>query len=836
MRLVDGELHVRGPQLASGYWGDADASRFRDGRLVRDRRRGDDRRRRLRPSRRTARRPDQPRRRQRLAGRGRGRPRDASGRPRRRSRRHRRRAARRADRCAGRRRRAALRRVDELREHCRAGGSRQAEVAGARAPARDPPPLARAASCCEPSSATCSQLDEPLLDGIVVVHAHATTRLPRSRARHLEQLGATHRRRREPWRGRRARRLRKRPCADSAAHGARLHVRVRSASAEASSPPRRPRRPQPALTSYVGTRRRTAGAHRMRRRHGRRRDQRGRRRPSPGCTAAGSPARGTTSPSRRSAPCSTLKTILWAARTRPDEWAGTHVRSRDRARRLRLPRRATAGSRSTSRPARSRHGAGSSDELGLDAVDESSGCSIAGARPSVGATTSISARPVYEERLASLSTDDAVALIRRNGGSSVPFQTLEECLDHPQSRALGLRERGADGLPFRVDAAGRMRVAASSSRDPARPLAGVRVVDFGVGGVGPFAATLLAWLGADVVKVEAPNEFILFVRPTVGGLSTTYLALNQGKRSVQLDLKDDDDRELARGLVADADVVLENFRPGALDRIGFGFEELSRAQPATRLLLGDGLRLGRAARGRAVHRPAHAGVQRLRRGRTPTRPASRGACATTASSTSSPRPSRPKPCARHSSRARRSAGRCASRRRCSRRSTHVLQASRTSTAQELDGLYGTRDGDLAVTCRSVEERAALMEVLGVSTLERPRARGGSGSAPGCGVGAAPGRARGVPAVQTLRDEDVLARADFRDTGLLRDLPLPHAAPLVAGGPPWELGGRDDAPPAPSPGSGHRAAAPVARVVLAATTGERLRKCRQCFVRCILARR
>ena len=100
-------------------------------------------------------------------------------------------------------------------------------------------------------------------------------------------------------------------------------------------------------------------------------------------------------------------------------------------------------------------------------------------------------------------------------------------------------------------------------------------MDFGVGGVGPFAATLLAWLGADVVKVEAPNEFILFVRPTVGGLSTTYLALNQGKRSVQLDLKDDVDRELARGLVSGADVVLENFRPGALDRIGFGFEELS---------------------------------------------------------------------------------------------------------------------------------------------------------------------------------------------------------------------------------------------------------------------
>ncbi len=137
---------------------------------------------------------------------------------------------------------------------------------------------------------------------------------------------------------------------------------------------------------------------------------------------------------------------------------------------------------------------------------------------------------------------------------------------------------GNPALPYRVEALGRLRVA-SSGRDPERPLADVRVVDFGVGGVGPFAATLLAWLGADVVKVEAPNEFILDVRPTVGGLSTTYLAINQGKRSVRLDLKDEADRELARGLVADADVVIENFRPGALSRVGFGFDELSSLNP-----------------------------------------------------------------------------------------------------------------------------------------------------------------------------------------------------------------------------------------------------------------
>jgi crotonobetainyl-CoA:carnitine CoA-transferase CaiB-like acyl-CoA transferase len=104
-------------------------------------------------------------------------------------------------------------------------------------------------------------------------------------------------------------------------------------------------------------------------------------------------------------------------------------------------------------------------------------------------------------------------------------------------------------------------------------------VDLGVGGVGPFGATLLGWLGADVVKVEAPNEFILTVRPTVASVSTTYLALNQGKRSVTLDLKKEDDVALARGLLTGADVVVENFRPGALDRLGFGFGDVSALNP-----------------------------------------------------------------------------------------------------------------------------------------------------------------------------------------------------------------------------------------------------------------
>ena len=126
-------------------------------------------------------------------------------------------------------------------------------------------------------------------------------------------------------------------------------------------------------------------------------------------------------------------------------------------------------------------------------------------------------RPVYEARLAELSADDAVDLIRRHGGSSVVFQSATSASTIRRRSALDLGEMLATGLPWRLEARGTHRIGSSRAPDPERPLAGIRVVDFGVGGVGPFSATLLGWLGADVVKVEAPNEFILAVRPTVAG-------------------------------------------------------------------------------------------------------------------------------------------------------------------------------------------------------------------------------------------------------------------------------------------------------------------------------
>jgi hypothetical protein len=106
----------------------------------------------------------------------------------------------------------------------------------------------------------------------------------------------------------------------------------------------------------------------------------------------------------------------------------------------------------------------------------------------------------------------------------------------------------------------------------ALPLRGIRVVNFGVGGVAPWAASQLAQLGATVVKIEAPNEFIMYTLPPWRGLTTTYAALNANSRSVKLNLKDEGDRQLARQLVDSADVMIENFRSGAIDRMGFGFD------------------------------------------------------------------------------------------------------------------------------------------------------------------------------------------------------------------------------------------------------------------------
>jgi crotonobetainyl-CoA:carnitine CoA-transferase CaiB-like acyl-CoA transferase len=116
--------------------------------------------------------------------------------------------------------------------------------------------------------------------------------------------------------------------------------------------------------------------------------------------------------------------------------------------------------------------------------------------------------------------------------------------------------------------------------DPDRPgpLAGLLVADFSRVLAGPYCTMLLADLGADVIKVEAPagDDTRSWMPPvTEDGVSSYYLAINRNKRSVALDLKDDGDRALARELARRADVFVHNFKPGGLARYGLDYDSVS---------------------------------------------------------------------------------------------------------------------------------------------------------------------------------------------------------------------------------------------------------------------
>lgn len=112
------------------------------------------------------------------------------------------------------------------------------------------------------------------------------------------------------------------------------------------------------------------------------------------------------------------------------------------------------------------------------------------------------------------------------------------------------------------------------------PLQGVRVLDVGTAGVGPWAATFLGLLGADVLKIEAPSgDRHRFQQPLLNGLSTTYTCLNLNKRAAILDLKDPALRPSVDRLIRQADIVIDNLRPGVVDRMGVGFESAREINP-----------------------------------------------------------------------------------------------------------------------------------------------------------------------------------------------------------------------------------------------------------------
>ncbi len=114
-----------------------------------------------------------------------------------------------------------------------------------------------------------------------------------------------------------------------------------------------------------------------------------------------------------------------------------------------------------------------------------------------------------------------------------------------------------------------------------QPLAGILVLDLSRLLPGPFLTMILADMGADVVKVEDPRvgDYMRAFPPAKGGLSGRYLAVNRNKRSMTLDLKSAAGRDALLRMVERADVVVESFRPGVMDRLGVGWDVLSARNP-----------------------------------------------------------------------------------------------------------------------------------------------------------------------------------------------------------------------------------------------------------------
>jgi formyl-CoA transferase/CoA:oxalate CoA-transferase len=113
------------------------------------------------------------------------------------------------------------------------------------------------------------------------------------------------------------------------------------------------------------------------------------------------------------------------------------------------------------------------------------------------------------------------------------------------------------------------------------PLAGVRVLDFTRVLAGPAASLALADLGAEIIKIEPPGtgDETRSFPPLRNGESHYFLSVNRGKKSIVIDLKSDAGRDLARDLATKCDILVENYRPGVMDRLGLGYEALSQINP-----------------------------------------------------------------------------------------------------------------------------------------------------------------------------------------------------------------------------------------------------------------
>jgi CoA:oxalate CoA-transferase len=114
-----------------------------------------------------------------------------------------------------------------------------------------------------------------------------------------------------------------------------------------------------------------------------------------------------------------------------------------------------------------------------------------------------------------------------------------------------------------------------------QPLDGIKVIDLTRILAGPYCTMILADLGAEVVKIEEPThgDETRGIGPFVDGVSAYFMSINRGKKSVAVNIKNPKGRDLVKALIARADILVENFRPGTMDRLGLGYETLARLNP-----------------------------------------------------------------------------------------------------------------------------------------------------------------------------------------------------------------------------------------------------------------
>jgi crotonobetainyl-CoA:carnitine CoA-transferase CaiB-like acyl-CoA transferase len=111
-------------------------------------------------------------------------------------------------------------------------------------------------------------------------------------------------------------------------------------------------------------------------------------------------------------------------------------------------------------------------------------------------------------------------------------------------------------------------------------LDGIRVFDLTIAAVGPWASKLLGEMGADVIKVEAPEgELSHVIPPPIKGTAVLYISANFNKRHIVLDLKQEGDRATALKIIEKSDIFIQNMRPGAVERLGLGYDVVSQVNP-----------------------------------------------------------------------------------------------------------------------------------------------------------------------------------------------------------------------------------------------------------------